>query len=237
MTDRHCSSLSVIARRSLMFWEKKLEYWAAGVRDKLSLPLRVELWNGQHLNLSHLHPEVIIRVPHVSALSCLFTPSLSNLGAAYVDGKIDVEGKPSAIISIGNALASGTLKLEGKFARIIRKIQHSKEKDKAAIQYHYDVSDAFYQLWLDDKMVYSCAYFEHGDEDLSTAQTKKNRSDSAKNPFTLWRYLARYWLWLGCVSDSGCTMLWRSLRRRDALRKSGSLCTCKSGGIRSESFD
>ncbi|MFZ6848021.1 class I SAM-dependent methyltransferase [Undibacterium sp. RuRC25W] len=156
-----------------MFWEKKLEYWAAGVRNKLSLPLRVELWNGQHLNLSHLHPEVIIRVPHVSALSCLFTPSLSNLGAAYVDGKIDVEGKPSAIISIGNALASGTLKLEGKFARIIRKIQHSKEKDKAAIQYHYDVSDAFYQLWLDDKMVYSCAYFEHGDEDLSTAQTKK----------------------------------------------------------------
>ncbi|MBC3863228.1 class I SAM-dependent methyltransferase [Undibacterium jejuense] len=156
-----------------MFWEKKLEHWAASIRDKLVLPLRVELWNGQHLNLSHLHPEVIVRVPHVSALTCLFTPSLSNLGAAYVDGKIDVEGKPGAIISVGNALASGTLKLEGKFSRIIRKIQRSKDKDKAAIQYHYDVSNAFYQLWLDENLVYSCAYFENGDEDLNLAQVKK----------------------------------------------------------------
>ncbi|PRC91415.1 SAM-dependent methyltransferase [Solimicrobium silvestre] len=156
-----------------MFWEKKLEQWAANIRDQLALPLRVDLWNGQQLSLSHTEPQVIVRVPHVSALSCLFTPSLSNLGAAYVDGKIDVEGTPSAIISIGNALASGTLKLEGKFSRIARKIQRSKEKDRQAIQYHYDVSDEFYKLWLDENMVYSCAYFENGDEDLISAQIKK----------------------------------------------------------------
>jgi len=156
-----------------MFWEKKLEQWAKGVRDRLSLPLRVDLWNGQQLSLGHVQPQVIIRVPHASALSYLFTPSLSNLGAAYVNGEIDVEGKPSAIISIGNALASGTLKLEGKFSRIVRKMRRSKEKDREAIQYHYDVSNDFYKLWLDENMVYSCAYFENGDEDLATAQVKK----------------------------------------------------------------
>ncbi|MER8125103.1 class I SAM-dependent methyltransferase, partial [Acinetobacter baumannii] len=50
---------------------------------------------------------------------------------------------------------------------------HSKEDDKEAIHYHYDVSNDFYKLWLDPNMVYSCAYFEHGDEDLATAQIRK----------------------------------------------------------------
>ncbi|MHB8623643.1 MAG: class I SAM-dependent methyltransferase [Sulfuricaulis sp.] len=156
-----------------MFWEKRLENWANGIRERLALPMRVDLWNGQQLSLSHEQPEVIIHVPHASALACLFTPSLSNLGAAYVDGRIDVDGKPGAIISISNALAAGTLKMEGKFSRMVRKVQHSKKKDREAIKYHYDVSNEFYMLWLDKNLVYSCAYFENGDEDLATAQTKK----------------------------------------------------------------
>ena len=156
-----------------MFWERKLDDWANRIRNRSALPLRVDLWNGQRLSLGHDHPEVIIKVPHVSALACLFTPSLANLGAAYVDGKIDVEGHPNSIISIGNALAAGTLKLEGKFARIVRTARHSKEKDREAIEYHYDVSNDFYKLWLDENLVYSCAYFENGDESLAEAQEKK----------------------------------------------------------------
>jgi len=38
---------------------------------------------------------------------------------------------------------------------------------------HYDLGNDFYRLWLDEGMVYSCAYFENGDEDLATAQRKK----------------------------------------------------------------
>src|SRR6185437_8297422 len=41
------------------------------------------------------------------------------------------------------------------------------------IHYHYDVSNEFYGLWLDKNMVYSCAYFENGDESLDDAQLKK----------------------------------------------------------------
>jgi len=156
-----------------MLWEKKLNQWADNIRSKSTLPLRVDLWNGQRLSFGHDMPQVIIRVPNVSALSYLFVPSLANLGRAYVDGKIEVDGKPNAIISIGNALANGTLKLEGKFSRIARSFHHSKDKDKQAVQYHYDVSNDFYQLWLDPHMVYSCAYFENGSEDLATAQIKK----------------------------------------------------------------
>lgn len=156
-----------------MFLKKKLALWADDIRSRLALPLRLDLWDGQQLSLGDGPPQVIVRLPHVSALVYFFTPSLSNLGAAYVDGKIEVEGKPAAIIAIGNALAAGTLKLEGKFARITRKLRHSKAGDRDAIAYHYDVSNDFYSTWLDPKMVYSCAYFEHGNEDLATAQEKK----------------------------------------------------------------
>ena len=156
-----------------MFPERKLVIWAEDIRHRLALPLRLDLWNGQQLSLSDAAPEVIVRLPHVSALAYFFNPSLFNLGAAYVDGKIEVDGKPAAIIAVGNALAAGTLKLEGKFARISRKLRHTKAKDREAIAYHYDVSNDFYRCWLDPKMVYSCAYFEHGNEDLATAQEKK----------------------------------------------------------------
>lgn len=60
-----------------------------------------------------------------------------------------------------------------EIARVIQHATNNKEKNQAAIQYHYDVSNDFYHLWLDKNMVYSCAYFEHGDEDLDTAQLKK----------------------------------------------------------------
>lgn len=157
-----------------MFWEKRLGSWVESVRGQSALPLRLELWNGQKLDFAqNLPPQVTVRVPHASSLSYLMTPSLFNLGKAYVEGKIEVEGRLSEIISVGNALAKQTLKPEGKFARVVRSMHHTRKRDEEAIQYHYDVSNAFYRMWLDENMVYSCAYFESGDEDLAAAQLKK----------------------------------------------------------------
>jgi len=51
--------------------------------------------------------------------------------------------------------------------------RHTPADDRSAIAYHYDVSNAFYQLWLDRRMVYSCAYFTAPDEPLETAQERK----------------------------------------------------------------
>lgn len=157
-----------------MFWERKLGSWAENLRGRCALPLRVELWNGQRLELGHdPKPRVTVRVPRASALSYLLTPSLYNLGRAYVEGKIDIEGRPTEIISVGTELARHTLKPEGRFGRIVRSFQHSRKLDEEAIRYHYDVSNHFYRSWLDENMVYSCAYFETGEEDLATAQIKK----------------------------------------------------------------
>ncbi|WDZ96864.1 cyclopropane-fatty-acyl-phospholipid synthase [Herbaspirillum sp. WKF16] len=156
-----------------MFWEKKLDAWVENIRNVSALPLRLVLWNGQQYDFSTGTPEVTLKVPQASAITSLLNPSLANLGEAYVEGKIEVEGAVKNIIKVANDLASSTLKAEGKLGRMVRSVTHSKKKDAEAIQYHYDVSNDFYQLFLDENMVYSCAYFENGDEDLATAQIKK----------------------------------------------------------------
>ncbi|AVR95066.1 SAM-dependent methyltransferase [Pseudoduganella armeniaca] len=156
-----------------MFDQDRLSAWVAGVSHQTPLPLRLELWNGQAIDFSSEAPRVTIRVPRPSATRYLLRPSLSNLGTAYVEGDIEVRGSASDMIRVVNALARSTLKANGKLARIARHFTHDRRKDAAAIRYHYDVSNAFYQQFLDPDMVYSCAYFEHGDEDLATAQVKK----------------------------------------------------------------
>ncbi|CAM2194280.1 putative fatty acid methyltransferase [Paraburkholderia kururiensis] len=157
-----------------MFWEKKLAQWVQEVRDKANLPARLVLWDGQQLDFGNFAaPQVTLKVNSASALPLLLEPSLDNLGEAYVKGKIDIEGKLSDIINIGYSLARSTVTNASKLARVRRYFNHTKASDKKAIQYHYDVSNEFYKLWLDENMVYSCAYFENGDEDLGTAQLKK----------------------------------------------------------------
>ncbi|MDT5329617.1 MAG: cyclopropane-fatty-acyl-phospholipid synthase [Mycobacterium sp.] len=42
-----------------------------------------------------------------------------------------------------------------------------------SIQHHYDVSNRFYSLWLDESMTYSCGLWQNDDDCLSAAQTRK----------------------------------------------------------------
>jgi cyclopropane-fatty-acyl-phospholipid synthase len=159
-----------------VFNQIRLSHWSASVRNQLALPLRVILWNGQQLDFSQEAPRVTIRVPRPSALRYLLSPSLLNLGSAYVEGAIEVSGRATDMIAIVNALARTTIKKQhGVLARAAGAIgaRHTRKKDAEAIRYHYDVSNEFYGAWLDPAMVYSCAYFENGDEDLATAQLKK----------------------------------------------------------------
>jgi cyclopropane-fatty-acyl-phospholipid synthase len=51
--------------------------------------------------------------------------------------------------------------------------KHNRLSDRAAISFHYDVSNDFYKLWLCDEMVYSCAYFTNPDTALLQAQRNK----------------------------------------------------------------
>jgi cyclopropane-fatty-acyl-phospholipid synthase len=155
-----------------VFKQMRLDAWSTGVRQRVAVPLRIELWNGQRLDFSPEPPRVTIRVPQPRALRCLLSPSLYKLGAAYVEGDIDVTGRADDMLAVVGALSAAS-RPRNRLLEVLRRATHTRERDAAAIRYHYDVSNAFYAAWLDPAMVYSCAYFEHGDETLAEAQLKK----------------------------------------------------------------
>jgi cyclopropane-fatty-acyl-phospholipid synthase len=157
-----------------MLWEKKLAQWTAKVRAGTNVPARLTLWNGQTYDFGTFEePAITLHLKSAAAVPLLLDPSLDNLGEAYVSNRIDVEGKLTDIIDVGYALAKVSADAPGRLQRVARYFTHSKSSDKKSIQYHYDVSNDFYALWLDPGMVYSCAYFENGYEDLASGQLKK----------------------------------------------------------------
>jgi cyclopropane-fatty-acyl-phospholipid synthase len=159
-----------------MFSALKLSAWSTGLRSQLSLPLRVELWNGERLDFSSDPPRVTIRVPGPSSLRYLLSPTLYNLGRAYVEGALEIRGRAADMIRIGSELAaakSDDKRPANPLWPLWHPVRHTRARDAEAIRYHYDVSNDFYAAWLDPNMVYSCAYFENGNEDLATAQIEK----------------------------------------------------------------
>ncbi|SFP55213.1 C17 cyclopropane fatty acid synthase CfaB [Pseudomonas borbori] len=148
-----------------------LAYLPPTLRD-LQLPLRLRLWDGKQIDLGP-EPRVTMVVKDPSLVAQLAHPSLAALGGAYVEGRLELEGPMSAVIELGDALSQALIEDEP-----VAELQHSthdKDTDAAAISYHYDLSNDFYALWLDREMVYSCAYFETGSEDLEQAQQAKLR--------------------------------------------------------------
>src|SRR5260370_13669328 len=90
-----------------MFWEKKLTQWVQDIRDRANLPARLVLWDGQqHYFGSFAAPQGTLHLKSATALPYLLEPSLDNLGEAYVQGKIDIEGKLSGMLTTIYALAN-----------------------------------------------------------------------------------------------------------------------------------
>lgn len=136
------------------------------------LPLTVELWNGKVV-----HPpepsKVKLRVRTPRALFSLTKPSLGKLASQYVEQEIDLEGNSRDIIKLGEALCDAADSIEKKGGIDLKWWRHSRTSDRRAINYHYDVSNDFYALWLDLRRVYSCAYFRTPDDSLELAQEQK----------------------------------------------------------------
>lgn len=156
--------------------EMALAPWARRLRERANLPVRLRWGEDGASSLAlgdFAQPRVDIRVRDAQALRLLIDPSLESLGEAYVEGLIDVEGDLRDVLGVARRLAETARPAGGLLGRIQRHFQHTRQGDRQAIAYHYDVSNAFYAQWLDPAMVYSCAYFEQGDEPLAEAQQKK----------------------------------------------------------------
>ena len=156
-------------------------------------PFAVRLWDGTSLPAAAGSP-FTLALNHPGALRRMFTPPIERaLGEAFISGDFDIDGDIFAAVTLFDnlaarrfapgdltALARDILALPRPAARPVGRgparlhgTLHSRERDRAAIQYHYDVGNDFYALWLDSRMQYSCAYFPTGAENLDTAQERK----------------------------------------------------------------
>ena len=120
------------------------------------------------------------------------------LAEAYFRGEIDIEGDFFAALGLKDHLHSIRMSTLGRVGAVFSALRlrsprstslggaaagsplqgrsvraHSKTENKGAIAFHYDVSNEFYALWLDEAMVYSCAYFERPGDALEEAQFAK----------------------------------------------------------------
>jgi len=127
----------------------------------------------------------------------LLPPNELSIVESYIGGDVDIEGSMEAASNLSEAIG-GRLRSPVAVARLVRLViglpgqaeddladikfpdqarklgpRHTPVRDAAAIHYHYDVGNSFYKLWLDKRMVYSCAYFHSAEDSLDTAQEAK----------------------------------------------------------------
>ncbi len=163
--------------------------------------MAVRLWDGRTLALGGGAPEFTLVLRESRPLrELILTRDPLRLAEAHFRGKVDIEGDLYAALQLKDYLQSlrlsafekaafliGALLLGSSvdedtgrtspawraslFARLAGK--HSRPRDCQAIAFHYDVSDDFYRLWLDERMVYSCAYFEDAAGGLDQGQRNK----------------------------------------------------------------
>jgi len=151
----------------------------------------VRFWDGTFIPAQH-EENFLISINAPYALRAAFAPPLDlNPGRAFVDGALGIEGNLEAAIDLLSrsaerlaplAKAALVLRLKGLpkppkpneagAARLGGSL-HSRERDAAAIRFHYDQPIEFYQSFLDARLVYSCAYFDDGARTLEEAQRAK----------------------------------------------------------------
>ena len=114
-----------------------------------------------------------------SSIARLKAGQIGALAEDYVEGKLQLEGAMRDVMHAmlkllpGNPLESDTGWWSDLLQRAKSLATHTPAKDAAQIQFHYDVSDAFYALWLDPRRVYSCAYYRETGMALAQAQQAK----------------------------------------------------------------
>ncbi len=166
----------------------------------LDLDLSVTLWDGSRIPLgANVTSDLVISIASPGVIASLLRrPTLDRVIRHYLEGNLDFEG--GTLIDIGEQLvfkrSRSALRNIGKWELLrtflpflfVKAVtpgagrsfgtneigdDRSKRDEKSYIQFHYDVSNAFYELFLDQRMIYSCGYFRDWDNSLDQAQEDK----------------------------------------------------------------
>jgi cyclopropane-fatty-acyl-phospholipid synthase len=125
---------------------------------------------------------VSVALKDAGALKRLMANPELALGELYVEGLLAVEGdRIDALLAVvlqnlrdrgfrTRTAPAGLRLIEGP-----RREVNSRDRAERNVAHHYDISNEFYRLFLDDDMQYSCAYFEQAGDTLEAAQAAKKK--------------------------------------------------------------
>ena len=137
-----------------------------------NLPVTLVLPDGGRVPLSS-NAEIEILARSWRGLKALAAPAMGALARAYVRNDIDFTGSARRALAIAEGMVGDISHGGDSLATRLKHWRHQLRSNRANIQHHYDVSNAFYRLWLDPRLVYSCAYFKSLDDTLADAQLAK----------------------------------------------------------------
>jgi cyclopropane-fatty-acyl-phospholipid synthase len=137
--------------------------------------LQIHLPSGQ--SLGRADASVRLHIRSWSSLRHLRPIQLGALAEEYVQGRLELQGSLRELMTAAaDWLGTPSHRrrwMDKALARWLSLRSHTLKRDRAQIQFHYDLSDDFYALWLDPLRVYSCAYYRSDCLDLAQAQQAK----------------------------------------------------------------
>jgi cyclopropane-fatty-acyl-phospholipid synthase len=150
--------------------------------EGLTLPLALVLPDGHRIGAADA--AITIRLKQLSPLAHIAAGEVGRVAQDYVEDKLDFDGSVRDLMVIAAQMldsdprhggdASATLNWWREIRLNARsRARHQVHADAQQVQFHYDVSDAFYELWLDPMRMYSCAYFREASLTLAQAQQAK----------------------------------------------------------------
>lgn len=136
------------------------------------------LWNGEEISLDNQAATIRLMIRDRRTLGKLLLNTEFEFGEAYSEGRLDIEGSLRELLEIVYRAQEGGGKQFSSFLRAIHRLLHWRHSNSVAgshnnIHHHYDMGNNFFQLWLDECMVYSCAYFADASMTLEQAQQAK----------------------------------------------------------------
>lgn len=122
---------------------------------------------------------VRVQLHHWSSLGRLRAAQVGALAEDYVEGRLQLQGSMRQIMAATVAMVPAQAvqpktPVWAAWKQRARSLAlHTRQRDAAQIEQHYDVGDDFYALWLDPRRVYSCAYYRQANMSLAQAQEAK----------------------------------------------------------------
>jgi cyclopropane-fatty-acyl-phospholipid synthase len=156
-----------------------IERWALGQLLKLggNPPLRFVLWNGATVPASSAAAVAQLHIRNRHTLWQLLSNPDLRFGDAYTRGDLEVEGDLveclKAMYRVFPAVSEQNRLIRGLQRWRNRASLNTLAGSRSNIHRHYDIGNDFFGLWLDDEMVYTCAYFPSPTLTLEQAQQRK----------------------------------------------------------------